>query len=214
MALQQMWTATGAAPREDLDRRVVTEDQMRRYASYMAEIFAAFGMDASSSTADTPGRFLRSLVEATAGYDGDPKLLTVFDSEYDGIDDRANQIIEGPIRFYALCEHHALPFFGEAHVGYVAGDRILGISKLVRLVQVHARRFTLQERLGQQIAMALDEMIAPRGVAVAIEATHLCTQMRGVASTSAVTRTTCWRGDFSDDPALRSEFLAACGWRG
>jgi GTP cyclohydrolase I len=213
MALQQI-TAQPGIPL-DLDRRVVSEDQMRRYESYMAEIFAAFRMDVSSpATADTPRRFLRSLYDATAGYDGDPKLMTVFDSEYDGIDDRANLIVEGPIRFYSLCEHHALPFFGEAHVGYIAGDRILGISKLVRLVQLFARRFTLQERLGHQIAVALDGMIAPRGVAVAIEATHLCTQMRGVASTSAATRTTCWRGDFSAEPALRSEFLHTCGWGG
>jgi GTP cyclohydrolase I len=199
----------------DADRPTVTEAQMRRFEGYVAEIFAAFRMEASPATADTPRRFLRSLAEATAGYDGDPKLLTVFDSEYeDGLESRSNQIVEGPIRFYALCEHHALPFFGEAWVGYVPGERIVGISKLVRLVQVFARRFTLQERIGQEVASGLEAMVAPRGVAVAIEATHLCTQMRGVASTSAATRTTCWRGAFSDDPALRSEFLATCGLRG
>jgi GTP cyclohydrolase I len=197
----------------DPDRRTVTDDEMRRFEGYMAEIFAALRMDDSPFTADTPRRFLQGLVEATAGYDGDPKLLTVFDSEYDdGLESRANQVIEGPIRFYALCEHHALPFFGEVWVGYIPGERILGISKLVRLVEVHARRFTLQERIGQQVAEGLETMIAPRGVAVAIEATHLCTQMRGVRSTSATTRTTCWRGAFADDPALRSEFLASCGW--
>ncbi len=199
----------------DPDRRTPSETDMRRFEGYMAEIFDAFRMDHSSSTVDTPRRFLRGLVEATAGYDGDPKLLTVFDSEYeDGLESRSNQVIEGPIRFYALCEHHALPFFGEAWVGYVPGERILGISKLVRLVQVFARRFTLQERIGEEVAGTLEEMVAPRGVAVAIEATHLCTQMRGVASTSARTRTTCWRGAFSDDPDLRSEFLVSCGWRG
>jgi GTP cyclohydrolase IA len=199
----------------DPDRRGVTEAQMRRFEGYVAEIFDAFRMDDSSATADTPRRFLQGLAEATAGYDGDPKLLTVFDSEYeDGLESRSNQVIEGPIRFYALCEHHALPFFGEAWVGYIPGERIIGISKLVRLVQVFARRFTLQERIGEQVAGALEGMVAPRGVAVAIEATHLCTQMRGVASTSALTRTTCWRGGFSDDAALRSEFLASCGWRG
>jgi len=193
--------------------RSVSDAQMRRFEGYVAEIFATLGIDVSPATADTPRRFLRSLVEATSGYDGDPKLLTTFDSEYeDGLESRANQVIEGPIRFYALCEHHALPFFGEAWIGYIPGERILGISKLVRLMQVYARRFTLQERIGREVADALEEMVAPRGVAVAIEATHLCTQMRGVASTSVATRTTCWRGAFADDPALRAEFLSGCGW--
>lgn len=195
------------------DRRDLSEAEMRRFEGYMAEIFAALRMDASPATANTPRRFLRSLSEATVGYQGDPKLMTVFDSEYeDELECRSNQVIEGPIRFHALCEHHALPFYGEAWVGYIPGERILGISKLVRLVQVFARRFTLQERIGQEVADALDDMVAPRGVAVAIKATHLCTQMRGVASTSALTRTTCWRGAFSDDPALRSEFLESCSW--
>jgi GTP cyclohydrolase I len=199
----------------DSDRRVVSDEQMRRFEGYMGEIFDALQMDHSPSTADTPRRFLRALVDATGGYDGDPKLVTVFESEYgDSVEDQANQVIEGPIRFHALCEHHALPFFGEAWVGYIPGDRILGISKLVRLVQVYARRFTLQERLGQEVAATLEAMIDPRGVAVAIEATHLCTRMRGVGSTSAQTRTTCWRGAFSDDSSLRSEFLRCCRWGG
>jgi GTP cyclohydrolase I len=197
----------------DPDGPAVTEAQMRRFEGYVAEIFAAFRMESSAATVATPRRFLTALREATGGYDGDPKLLTTFDSEdEDGSESRANTIVEGPIRFYALCEHHALPFFGQAWVGYIPGERIVGISKLVRLVHVYARRFTLQERIGREVADALEEMVAPRGVAVAIEATHLCTQMRGVASATAATRTTCWRGAFSDNPALRSEFLLGCRW--
>jgi GTP cyclohydrolase I len=115
------------------------------------------------------------------------------------------QIIEGPIAFHALCEHHALPFYGVAHVGYVAGDEIIGISKLTRLVRLFARRFTVQERLGEQIADTLLELIAPAGVAVHLEASHLCTRMRGVEEHSA-TVTTFWRGAF-EDPTLRLEFL-------
>ena len=115
-------------------------------------------------------------------------------------------IIEGPISFAALCEHHALPFVGVAHVGYVAGEEIIGISKLTRLVRLYARRFTVQERLGEQIADTLRELIGPEGVAVYLEASHLCTQMRGVEEHSR-TVTTFWRGSFEEDAELRREFL-------
>ena len=132
--------------------------------------------------------------------------LTAFPAEGNGAAARAtSQIIEGPIAFQSLCEHHALPFHGFAHIGYIAGDRIIGISKLTRLVRLFARRFTVQERLGEQIADGLVELVAPRGVAVHLEASHLCTQMRGVEEHSR-TITTFWRGAF-DDPELRREFL-------
>ena len=163
-------------------------------------------------TADTPRRFVRALFDATEGYEGDPKLLTVFETECRGGPDCwLSQVIEGPIPFYALCEHHALPFHGQAYVGYIAHEHIIGISKLTRLVRMFARRFTVQERVGQQIADALDGMLAPHGVAVYLEAHHLCTQMRGVHETSSLTRTTSWRGEYDNNPALRSEFFVACG---
>jgi len=122
-------------------------------------------------------------------------------------------VIEGPIPFFALCEHHALPFHGRAFVGYTARDQIIGISKLIRLVRLFARRFTVQERIGQQVADALEAMLEPHGVAVYLEASHLCTQMRGVREEASTTRTTVWRGDFAADPALRAEFLSFCGVR-
>ena len=144
---------------------------------------------------------MRALLDATAGYEGDPKLLTVFETECRGGPDcRLSQVIEGPIQFYALCEHHALPFYGHAYVGYIAHERIIGISKLTRLVRLFARRFTVQERVGQQIADALDAMLAPHGVAVYLEAHHLCTQMRGVQEASPLTRTTFWRGEYDGQP--------------
>jgi GTP cyclohydrolase IA len=196
-----------------LHRRDVSEEQLRRFEQYAAEMFSAFGMELDSpATADTPRRFVRALLDATAGYEGDPKLLTVFETECRGGPDcRLSQVIEGPIQFYALCEHHALPFYGHAYVGYIAHERIIGISKLTRLVRLFARRFTVQERVGQQIADTLDAMLAPHGVAVYLEAHHLCTQMRGVQEVSPLTRTTFWRGEYDDNPALRSEFFVACG---
>jgi GTP cyclohydrolase IA len=186
---------------------------LRRFEQYAAEMFCAFGMELNSpATVDTPRRFVRALLDATAGYEGDPKLLTVFETECRGGPDcRLSQVIEGPIQFYALCEHHALPFYGHAYVGYIAHERIIGISKLTRLVRLFARRFTVQERVGQQIADGLDAMLAPHGVAVYLEAHHLCTQMRGVQETSPLTRTTFWRGEYENNPALRAEFFVACG---
>jgi GTP cyclohydrolase IA len=164
---------------------------------------------ATPGTRDTPGRLLRALFDATAGYDGDPKLRTVFPTERPrDVSGAHSQIVEGPIAFHALCEHHALPFHGVAHIGYVAGPEILGISKLTRLVRLYARRFTVQERLGEQIADTLVELVQPRGVAVRLEASHLCTQMRGVEEHGSRTATTFWRGLYDEDADLRSEFLA------
>jgi GTP cyclohydrolase I len=120
-------------------------------------------------------------------------------------------VIEGPIRFFALCEHHALPFYGHAYVGYIAHEHIIGISKLTRLVRVFAQRFAVQERIGQQIADTLGAMLQPHGVAVYLEAHHLCTQMRGVREVSPLTRTTFWRGEYDQNAALRAEFLTICG---
>src|SRR5687768_2157318 len=195
----------------DLHRRDVSPEQLRRFEDYAAEMFSAFGMDLdSTATIDTPRRFVRALFDATEGYEGDPKLLTVFETECRGGPDcRLSQVIEGPIPFYSLCEHHALPFHGQAYVGYIAHDTIIGISKLTRLVRLYAKRFSVQERIGRQIADTLELMLQPHGVAVYLEAHHLCTQMRGVRELSAFTRTSFWRGHYENDPALRAEFLDA-----
>ncbi len=195
-----------------LRRRDLPPEVLRRFEGYVAEMFTAFGLDLSTSaTEDTPRRFVQALYDATAGYDGDPKLIKVFPRECRGGPDcRLSQVIEGPIPFYALCEHHAFPFFGFAYVGYIAHEHIVGISKLTRLVRVFAQRFTLQERVGQQIADTLEAMLEPHGVAVYLEAHHLCTQMRGVRETSPLTRTTNFRGEYDTNAALRSEFLALC----
>jgi GTP cyclohydrolase IA len=192
-------------------RRIERQD-WERYKSYMAEIFTALGMDLESpGTQRTPERFLGALYESTSGYEGDPKLLTAFPTECRGGPDCAiSQIIEGPIPFFALCEHHSLPFYGVAHIGYIAHEDIIGISKLTRLVRLFARRFTVQERIGQQIADTLVELLGPHGVAVNLQAKHLCTQMRGVSEEQAKTYTSFWRGNYEQDPGLRDEFLHIC----
>jgi len=196
-----------------LNRRQISDTQFRKFEGYAAEIFSAFGLDLNTpATKDTPRRFVRALFDATEGYDGDPKLLRVFDTECRGEPDcRLSQVIEGPIPFFALCEHHVLPFYGVAYVGYIAHENIIGISKLTRLVRLFAKRFAVQERIGQQIADTLDTMLHPHGVAVFTEAHHLCMEMRGVRERAPMTRTTVWRGHYAEDPTLRAEFFTACG---
>ena len=197
----------------ELQMRNISDEQLRKFEGYAAEILSALGMDLNTdSTKDTPRRFIKAFVDATEGYDGDPKLLRVFETECRGAPDcQLSQVIEGPIRFFALCEHHALPFYGMAYIGYIAHENIIGISKLTRLVRLFSKRFAVQERIGQQIADTLETMLHPHGVAVYIEAHHLCVEMRGVRESAPMTRTTVWRGYYASDPALRAEFFTACG---
>lgn len=192
--------------------RRITEQQWERYERYIAEIFGALGLDLETAgTQATPRRFLRALFDATEGYEGDPKLLTSFPTECQGgTACELNQIVEGPVSFYSLCEHHALPFYGQVYVGYIAHEQIIGLSKLTRLVRVWAKRFSVQERLGNQIADSLSRLVQPHGVAVYIEAHHLCMQMRGVRESHPSTRTLTWRGAYTQNPHLRQEFLDVC----
>lgn len=198
-------------PWEGVAPRRIDAATLERFEGVMAEIFSTFGMDLdTAATKDTPRRFLKALFDSTSGYEGDPKLLTAFPTECRGGPDcRISQIIEGPISFFALCEHHALPFHGIAHIGYIAHEQIIGISKLTRLVRVFARRFTVQERIGQQVADTLVELLGPHGVAVHLQAVHLCTQMRGVREERSSTWTSFWRGNYEEDPEIRQAFLQA-----
>jgi len=197
----------------ELRMRKISDEQFHKFEGYAAEIFTAFGLDLNTAaTKDTPRRFIKALFDSTEGYDGDPKLLRVFDTECHGEPDcHLSQVIEGPIPFFALCEHHALPFYGIAYVGYIAHENIIGISKLTRLVRIFSKRFAVQERIGQQIADTLETMLHPHGVAVFLEAHHLCMEMRGVRETAPMTHTTVWRGYYAEDSTLRSEFFTACG---
>ena len=194
-------------------KRTFTEEQIKKYEGYAAEILTAMGMDLdTAATKETPRRYIQALIEATEGYDGDPKLLKTFQTEcFSDPDCRVSQVIEGPIQFFSLCEHHALPFYGLAYVGYIAQENIIGISKLTRLVRIFAKRFAVQERIGQQIADTLEVMLHPQGVAVYLEAHHLCVEMRGVREQSPKTRTTVWRGMYAVENSLRAEFFTASG---
>jgi len=168
-------------------------------------LLVALGHDPmSDGLKDTPRRVTEAFAEMTAGYFADPaKLLAVsFEAEkYDEIVALAN------ISFVSMCEHHLLPFTGRAGVAYIPRDKVVGLSKLARVVDVYARRFQLQERLTKQIAEAIDIHLAPRAVAVVIEAEHSCMTCRGVMKQGAVMRTSCLTGGFQTDPAARAEAL-------
>ena len=190
-------------------RRLGAADR-ERFTAHLAEILSALGMDLDTdATRDTPRRFLSALLEATDGYEGDPKLVTAFPTECRGRSDcELAQIIEGPIEFSSLCEHHALPFVGSVWLGYVAHEQILGLSKLTRLVRLVTRRFAVQERLTHSLADAIESLTQAHGVAVYLEAEHMCVRTRGVRDAGTRTRTTAYRGVYEQDPSLRAEFRA------
>jgi GTP cyclohydrolase I len=152
----------------------------------------------------TPDRVAESMAFLTKGYRESPEEV-LGDALFN--ESHQNMVLVKDIELYSLCEHHLLPFFGKAHVAYVPHGRIVGLSKVARLVEVFARRFQVQERLTEQIAQALWETIEPLGVAVVIEAYHLCMMMRGVEKQNSKTITSAMRGVFLEDQRTRDEFL-------
>jgi GTP cyclohydrolase I len=153
---------------------------------------------------DTPARVMRAWNEWFAGYVLDPAEILARTFATDGYDD---MVALRSIPLVSTCEHHLAPITGHVHVAYRPADRVVGLSKLSRLVEVFARRLQLQERLTYQIANTLNDYLKPRGVAVVIEAAHGCMSGRGIRQHGVSTVTRCWRGDFADDPVLRREFL-------
>jgi len=152
----------------------------------------------------TPLRVAKAYRFLTRGYSEDPVALlngALFDVSYD------EMVLVKDIGFYSLCEHHMLPFFGRIHVAYIPNGKVVGLSKIPRLVQMFARRLQVQERLTMQIAEIIEKVLAPRGVAVVAEAIHLCMMMRGVEQQNAFAITSSLKGEFQSDPKTRSEFM-------
>ena len=171
----------------------------------ITQIISSLGEDPSrEGLVDTPQRVARSLKFLTQGYEADIDEV-VNDALFD--EDVKNMIIVRDIEIYSLCEHHMLPFFGRCHIGYIPDGKVIGVSKLPRIVDVFARRLQLQERLTKQIAVTLKRVLKPIGVGVVIEARHLCMMMRGVEKQNSNMLTSSMMGLFRESQNTRNEFL-------
>ena len=177
-----------------------------RFENVVAEMLTLLGENPRrEGLARTPERVAKSLKYLTQGYQVNPKEIlknAVFKEPYD------EMVIVKDIEIFSLCEHHLLPFYGKAHIAYIPNGKIIGLSKIPRVVEVFSRRLQVQERLTTQIAECLMEALAPKGVAVVIEALHLCMSMRGVRKADAYTITSSMLGAFRKDARSRSEFLS------
>ncbi|HWH23531.1 MAG TPA: GTP cyclohydrolase I FolE, partial [Candidatus Limnocylindria bacterium] len=154
---------------------------------------------------ETPSRVRRMYAELTAGYHVDPERLVggaIFDVDY------SEMVVVKDIPFYSLCEHHLLPFFGQAHVAYIPEGRVIGLSKIPRVVEMYARRLQVQERMTKEIADFLMERLTPRGVGVVLEASHLCAVMRGVRKPGTIMTTSHVLGLFRTADRTRAEFFS------
>jgi GTP cyclohydrolase I len=173
--------------------------------SLIRELIVEIGEDPDrQGLLETPKRVARAWEFLASGYGTDPKTIVngaVFDAESN------NMIICRDIEVYSLCEHHMLPFYGRCHIGYIAEKKVLGLSKLARLVDCYARRLQIQERLTAQIAQEIMEVTEAEGVGVVVECRHLCMMMRGVEKQNSVMTTSSVLGSFLDDEATRTEFL-------
>lgn len=176
------------------------------------KLLEALGEDpARDGLRETPRRVAKSLSFLTSGYRTNIDDLVnnaLFDVEY------SEMVIVREVDFYSLCEHHLLPFFGKCHVAYLPSKKVIGLSKIPRIVDMFARRLQVQERLTEQIADAITDKIRPLGVAVVMEATHLCMAMRGVEKQNSLTVTSAMRGTFRSDARTRHEFLELIRYRG
>ena len=187
------------------DGAVLSKNCKAEVANAVAHILRAVGEDPNrDGLSRTPDRVARMYDEILAGYTVDPEAMlndALFDVDF------AEMVIVGDIDFWSMCEHHLLPIFGQAHVGYVPGARVVGLSKIPRVVDAFARRLQIQERMTRQIAELLWDLIAPQGVGVVVQATHMCMSMRGAKKANAHMRTSFLMGTFLQDPKTRREFF-------
>ena len=175
-------------------------------AAHAAALIANLGEDPRrESLRDTPERYAKAMRFLTSGYESEPEDVVgngIFSAEGEGV------VLVRDVEFHSLCEHHLLPFFGRVHVAYLPGERIIGLSKIPRLVELYARRLQVQERITEQVADALMKLIEPKGVVVLAEARHLCMAMRGVEKQHSTTATRALRGVYAHDAMARQEVLS------
>ena len=187
-------------------RGLAAPEAETEFQGMVRSMLAHLGEDPDrSGLLKTPERVEKSMRWLTRGYG-----LSVHDAIGDAVfdEDHHNMVLVKDIEMYSMCEHHLLPFFGKVHVAYIPNGKIVGLSKLPRVVEIFARRLQVQERLTEQVASALMEVLEPQGVGVVIEAAHLCMMMRGVEKQSSKTITSAVRGIFRTDPRTRDEFLS------
>lgn len=193
------------------DPNVYDEEKTERLAGYYTGILGALGEDVSrEGLVKTPVRVAKAMQFLLKGYREDPEAIlksAMFKEPYQ------QMVVVKDIEVYSMCEHHMLPFFGKAHVGYIPHNHITGLSKLPRVVDAFARRLQVQERLTTQIKECIQKTLNPLGVAVVIEAQHMCMQMRGVQKQNAVTTTSDFTGAFLNSEATREEFFNIIGRR-
>ena len=182
-----------------------TNGRTEQYAGHVREQLALLGEDPDrEGLLKTPERAAKAMSFLTRGY-GMSLESVVGDALFQ--EEHENMVMVRDIELYSLCEHHLLPFFGKAHVAYIPNKKIVGLSKLPRIVDMFARRLQVQERLTEQVAKAVEEVLEPHGVGVVIEAYHMCMMMRGVEKQNSRTITSALRGVFRDDAKTRDEFL-------
>jgi GTP cyclohydrolase I len=198
---------------ETLARPVLSGDDdcdsppsLHDYAFHVRAQLGLIGEDpAREGLLKTPDRVAAAMQWMTRGY-GQTAEEVVGDALFS--EDHENMVVVRDIEFYSMCEHHMLPFFGKAHIAYIPDGRVVGLSKLPRIVEVFARRLQVQERLTDQIAGAIEDVLSPLGVGVVVEAQHLCMMMRGVEKQGSTTITSAVRGSFRTDPRTRDEFMS------
>jgi GTP cyclohydrolase I len=190
------------------DGNDIAELSPGKAADAVTQLLRALGEDPErEGLAKTPERVARSMADLTAGYRLCPRETVgdaLYHEAYEGV------VLVKDLEFYSLCEHHLLPFYGRAHIAYLPAGKVVGLSKLPRIVDIFARRLQVQERLTREVADALEDILQPRGVAVMLEAAHFCMMMRGVEKQGSRTSTLEVRGAFRD-PARRGEFLTSVG---
>lgn len=202
------WPLKGARARlEQTPEEALAREQ--RIAGAVKTILTELGEDINrEGLLETPERYARAMLYFTKGYEDNMRDVikrAVFEENHD------EMVIVRDIEIYSLCEHHLVPFFGKAHIAYIPNKRVVGLLKLARIAEMYSRRLQVQERLTKQIAMSLSEILRPCGVAVVIEATHMCMVSRGVQKTGSLTTTSCMLGCFRGQQKTREEFLTLLG---
>jgi GTP cyclohydrolase I len=189
-----------------MKRKPVSDSEEGKIAELMRDVLIRLGEDPErEGLVRTPVRIERALKYLTSGHRADLKEIVngaLFDVQYD------EMVIVKDIEFFSLCEHHLLPFYGKAHVAYLPGEKVVGLSKIPRIVDMFARRLQVQERMTQQIAQTLEEVLKPKGVGVICEARHFCMMMRGVEKQHSGTVTSSMLGAFRENKETRDEFLS------